>query len=121
MRLYESIGPEGRCFEKHFEQSCVVWHSSLNKEDSDNLERVHNSAVKIKEDYSEYIDGLHQLNLDSLYEQRILLCKDFVQKTSKHEKLKHMFPKKEKVVTSKTRKSETYPKFCNSTNAMNVK
>ena len=29
------------------EQSCVVWHSSLNKEDSDNLERVQKSAIKV--------------------------------------------------------------------------
>ena len=62
----------------------------------------------LQEDYSEYTDALHQLNLDSLYERRILLCSNFAQETSKHEKLKHMFPKKEIVVKNKTRKSESY-------------
>ena len=90
------------------EQSCVVWHSSLNKEDSDNLERIQKSAVKVilQEDYSEYTDGLHQLKLESLYNRRMSLCKNFAQETSKHEKLKHMFPKNEIVLTNITRKPE---------------
>ena len=29
------------------EQSCVVWHSSLTKEESENLKRVKKSAIKI--------------------------------------------------------------------------
>ena len=49
------------------EQSCVVWHSSLNKEDSDNLERVQKSAIKVilQEEFSEYKEGLQHLNLDT--------------------------------------------------------
>ena len=76
------------------EQSCVVWHSSLTKEESDNLERVQKSAIKIilDEEYIEYKEGLFKLNLETLCERRITLCKNFAKETVKHEKLKSMFP-----------------------------
>ena len=47
------------------EQSCVVWHSSITQEESENLERVQKSAIKIilQEEYSEYPDGLVKMNL----------------------------------------------------------
>ena len=77
------------------EQSCVVWHSSLTHEDSSNLERVHKSAIKIilNEDYENYDHGLQKLNLQSLHERRITLCENFALHTTKHERLKTMFPK----------------------------
>ena len=38
------------------EQSCDLWHSSLTLEDSNDLERIKKSAVKIilQEDYEDY-------------------------------------------------------------------
>ena len=92
------------------EQSCVVWHSSLNQEDSDNLEIIKKSAIRIilQGDVVEYIDGLHKLNLDTLYERRVALCKNFAEKTAKHEKLKNMFPKNDLSQNMKTRNPEVY-------------
>ena len=59
------------------EQTFVVRQSSLNKEDSDNLEGIQKSDVKVilQEDYSDYTDGLHQIRLKPLYEQIMQLCK----------------------------------------------
>ena len=70
------------------------WHSSLTMEESENLERVQKSAVKIilDEEYSEYKDGLIKLNIDTLSERRTSLCTNFAKETVKHEKVKHMFP-----------------------------
>ena len=61
------------------EQSCVVWHSSLNKEDSENLERVQKSAIKVilQEEFTEYTEGLQHLKLDTLSERRAALCQNF--------------------------------------------
>ena len=92
------------------EQSCVVWHSSLTVEDSNDLERVQKSAIKIilKEEFDEYEQGLQKLNLQSLYERRLTLCEKFAINTTTHEKLHTMFPKNENKTTSKTRHPETF-------------
>ena len=49
------------------EQSCVLWHSSLTQEDSNNLERVQKSAVKVilNDEFEEYELGLQNLNLQT--------------------------------------------------------
>ena len=54
------------------EQSSTVWHSSLTVEDSQDIERVQNSAVRIilKEEYNNYEDALDILNLETLSERR---------------------------------------------------
>ena len=80
------------------EQSCVVWNSSLTQEDSNNLERVHKSAVKViqNNEFEEYEQGLQNLNLQTLHERRITLCENFVLQSISHEILITMFPKNEK-------------------------
>ena len=92
------------------EQSCVVWHSSLTQEDSSNLERVQKSAVKIilNEEYEDYETSLQKLNLQSLYERRITLCENFALHSTKHERLKSMFPKNENKPSSDTRNPEYF-------------
>ena len=92
------------------EQSCVVWHSSITREESENLERVQKSAVKIilDEEYSEYTDGLIKLNIETLFERRKSLCKNFPKETVKHWKLKDMFPINENIPSLKPRKHEKY-------------
>ena len=47
------------------EQSCMVWHSSLKQENSDDLERTKKSFVKLvlREKYSNYEDSLVNLNV----------------------------------------------------------
>ena len=63
------------------EQSCVLWHSSLTLEDSNNLDRVQKSSFRIilQEDYEDYEKILQQVNLQSLYERRISLCETLPQ------------------------------------------
>ena len=52
------------------EQSCIVWHSGLSKESSDDLERVQKSAFKVilKDSYKNYNNALNQLDLETLKE-----------------------------------------------------
>ena len=77
------------------EQSCVLWHSSLTVDDSNNLERVQKASLKIslQEEYKDYERSLHKVNLQSLYERRLTLCENFARNTPKHEKLHKLFPK----------------------------
>ena len=92
------------------EQSCVLWHSSQNKEDSDNLERIQKSAVKIilQEDSIDYLEGLFKLNLETLFQRRVSVCKKFAEDTSKHKKLKGMCPKSEAIPDMITRNHELF-------------
>ena len=76
------------------EQSAVVWHSSLNVKNSQQLERVQKSAIKLimGKRYSDYNDALKCLNLEKLSERRKKLCLNFAKKSIKHEKAKQLFP-----------------------------
>ena len=49
-----------------------MWHSSLTKENREDLERVQKAALKVilKEDYSNYEDALKQTHMESLHERR---------------------------------------------------
>ena len=92
------------------EQSCVLWHSSLTLEDSNNLERVQKSSLRIilQEDYEDYEKSLQQVNLQSLYERRISLCENFATNTARHERLHTLFPHNYNNPLSKTRNPEKY-------------
>ena len=54
------------------EQACVVWHSSLTKENSEDLERIQKSFAKLvlQEKYITYEEALIRLNLNSLADRR---------------------------------------------------
>ena len=56
----------------NLEFSSNVWHSSLTKENSEDLERVQKAALKVilKEDYSNYEDALKQTHMESLHDRR---------------------------------------------------
>ena len=90
------------------EQSSVVWHSSLTKENEEDLERVQKSAVRIilGKDIKDYSDALAEANLDSLKDRREELCYKFAKKCIKSEKSKDMFPKREKEHEMKTKEEE---------------
>ena len=92
------------------EQSCGVWHSSLPQEDSNNLERVQKSAIKIIQNngFEEYEQCLKNLNLQTLHERRITLCENFALQTTKHERLYTMFPKNEKEYNTILRNPEYF-------------
>ena len=76
------------------EQSCQVWHSSLTQEDTDDLERVQKSALKVilKEDYKNYDEALDTLMLCRLSERREKMCLKFAKNCEKNELTKDLFP-----------------------------
>ena len=80
------------------EQSAPVWHSSLTKKNTRDLERVQKCALRIilGEKYSDYQNALKVIKLDSLEERREKLCLKFAKQCLKHEKLKGLFPRKVK-------------------------
>ena len=94
------------------EQSCVVWHSSLSKENSQDLERVQKAAVRIimGKDYKNYEDALDKIGLDSLIDRRESLSLRFAKKCveSENERCNEIFKHKQKPHTMKTRKEEYF-------------
>ena len=67
------------------EQSCTIWHSSLSGENSDDLERVQKSALKIilKDNYKNYTNALNFLEFETLKDRREFLCLHFAKKICK--------------------------------------
>ena len=92
------------------EQSSSVWHSSLTIENSDDLERIQKSAVRIimGENYISYNQSLIKLDIESLKDRRESLCLNFAQKCTKNTRTKDMFPMNKKMHTMETRKQEKY-------------
>ena len=76
------------------EQSCTVWHSSLTIEDSEDLERVQKSAMKIilKEEYLSYEQALEKLMLCKLSERREKMCLKFAKNCTKNDLTSDLFP-----------------------------
>ena len=68
------------------EQSAVVWHSGLTRKNSDDLERVQKSALKLilKERYTDYKNALKIVKLDTLEERREKLCLKFAKACVRH-------------------------------------
>ena len=89
------------------EQSATVWNRSLSQEDISDLEKI---AVKIilGDQFKTYEQGLLTLNMESLSEQRQVLCLSFAQKCTKNPKTSNMFPRNEKIHTMDTRKKELF-------------
>ena len=76
------------------EQSCTVWHSSLTLEDSQDLERVQKSAMRIilKDQYHSYEQALETLMLAKLSERREKLCLKFAKKSAENPLTCDLFP-----------------------------
>ena len=74
------------------EQSCTVWHSSLTRKNTTDLERVQRVAVKIITNgkYS-YKEGLKKLSLPTLKQRREHLCARFAIKCLRSNRFKTMF------------------------------
>ena len=94
------------------EQSSVVWHSSLTKQNEEDLERVQKSAVKLinGDNIENYEEALMQANLKSLKTRREELCKNFAEKCIKSDNLraKSLFPEKDKIHQMATRNEENF-------------
>ena len=78
------------------EQSATVWHSSLTEENSNDLERVQKSAVRIilGDSYKGYKKSLNILQIESLKDRREQLCLNFAKKCIKNSKVHQMLTRK---------------------------
>ena len=92
------------------EQSATVCHSGLTEENSNDLERVQKSALKIilGEKFISYENALLRLNMESLKERREHLCTSFALKCLKNPKTKSMFPENTKKHIMTTRNNERF-------------
>ena len=74
------------------EQSSVVWHSSLTRQNTTALERVQRVAVRIiLEGKHSYKEGLTILNIPTLKERREILTARFANKCLKNKNTSDMF------------------------------
>ena len=71
------------------EYTCAVWHSSLPLKLRDQLEQVQRRAVKIILPSFSYVEGLVELNIDTLFERREFLCRKFYKSVLKQENRIH--------------------------------
>ena len=92
------------------DQSAVVWHSSLTKKNSQDLERIQKSALKciLGKGYVTYKDALNKLQLQSLGERREAMCLKFAKQCLKIEKMKELFPRKVRHHDMAKRNSEVF-------------
>ena len=94
------------------EQSCVVWHSGITREEEMSLERVQKACLRVilKDKYDNYEDALKRTNLITLAERREKLCLNFAIKCTKHEKNMEMFPlnKSKHSMSTNMRQHEKY-------------
>ena len=92
------------------EHSATVWHSSLSKENRDDLERVQKTAFRIilGERFKTYKKALQLLDLQTLDERREQLCLTFAKRASKHPKFMHFFPLNQKSHQMNTRNFEKF-------------
>ena len=92
------------------EHSATVWHSSLTKHDSESLERVQKSAMKVilGNRYIGYRKSLQKLDLETLHERREKLCLNFARKCLRNSKTKNLFPINVKSHQMETRKKEKF-------------
>ena len=76
------------------EYCSVTWHSSLTKEQSDDIERVQRTALKVilGAEYTDYETSLTKCSLETLHSRREKRCLTFGLRSIKHPKLKSMFP-----------------------------
>ena len=82
----------------------------MTQENKDDLERVQKTALKVilQDNYKGYKNSLAQLEIETLENRRIELCLNFAIKSSKNEKVKHMFPLSENNHTMFTRNEEKF-------------
>ena len=76
------------------EYCSVAFHSSLTFEESNKLERIQKTCLKIilGEMYIDYDSALQMCGLDTLHNRRIARCLNFALKCTKHSRNKKMFP-----------------------------
>ena len=85
------------------EQSCIVWHSSISQEDSNSLERVQKTALRIilGQEYIDYQTALIHTGLLTLKQRRADLCLQFAIRNVKNGTDYGLFPKNVKTVNTR--------------------
>ena len=80
----------------NLEFSSNVWHSSLTKENRQDLERVQKAALKVilKSDYKDYEEALRLTGLQSLDKRREMISLRFVKNCLKNSNFSKLFPLK---------------------------
>ena len=93
----------------NLEQSCVVWGSSISKQNDKDIERVQKIAVNlILNKKHSYKEALELLNIPTLRERRKILSARFAEKCLGNKKTKHMFQITKKKHTMKTRSQRKF-------------
>ena len=92
------------------EQSATLWHSSLTKENEEDLERVQKNAFRniLQDKYETYQNALNILDMEKLSDRREELCLSFALKCLKNPKTANMFPENKKTHQMETRDPEKY-------------
>ena len=76
------------------EHSAVVWGSGITQEESDDLERIQKTAVKVitRNSYENYEKALEDLNMKKLSQRRLDFSLKFAKSCLKNDKVKNFFP-----------------------------
>ena len=92
------------------EQSCVLWHNALTKENIEDLERTQKTFIKLllKDNYTNYEDGLVQVNLISLSERRKQIILKFAKDGLENKTLCDLLKKRENLHHMNMRKTENF-------------
>ena len=87
-----------------------MWHSSLTKENRQDLERVQKAALRVilGGDYQNYKDALKLAKMESLEERRGLISLKFAKNCLKNENFSKLFPLKRKNHEMNVRNPDMY-------------
>ena len=93
------------------EYAAPAWHSAITEGESIDIERVQRTAFHIilGSGYKSYRAALVQLDMKSLSERRVELCKKFAVKSSKHPKHSKWFSKNDRISITRQTSSKFKP------------
>ena len=92
------------------EYCSVVFHSRLTEEQSDKLERIQKTCLRVilGDMYIDYTSALEMTELETLRSRRLKRCLDFSKKCINHPRNMRLFPLQENSSTCKVRKKEVF-------------
>ena len=92
------------------DQSAVVWHSSLTRKNTNDLERVQKVAVRIilGKYYNNYNDGISKLKIEKVEKRRENMCLKFAENCLKNSKLTNIFPRRKNLHMMRKRTKTTF-------------
>ena len=92
------------------EYCAVSFHSSLTKAQSDKLEKIQKTCLKVilGDLYTDYQSALLECGLQTLSERRQIRCLNFAKKSVNHLRNSRLFPKNENKIGQKLRNREIF-------------